>query len=166
MSLRFQADNDLKLAIVKAVRRQEPSIDFASAQEAGLDGLGDPELLDRAVAEGRVLVSHDRRTMLNHFRNHLAAGKSSPGLLVVAQGTAIGVAAEAIVTMWAVNLRTRPIISRLSSITAFRDDYPVSPNRLSQHGGTSIPQADTIKAAIEKGEGIGIVLGILKAVGD
>ncbi len=102
MSLRFQADNDLKFAIVKAVRRQEPSIDFASAQEAGLDGLGDPELLDRAAAEGRVLVSHDRRTMLNHFRNHLAAGKTSPGLLVVAQGTAIGVAAEAIVTMWAV----------------------------------------------------------------
>ncbi|MSV31940.1 MAG: hypothetical protein EXQ57_05405 [Bryobacterales bacterium] len=161
MSLRFQADNDLKFAIVKAVRRQEPSIDFASAQEAGLDGLGDPELLDRAAAEGRVLVSHDRRTMLNHFRNHLlrhspemirvcspeltrrpgragddnalptyglrtkvqrmewatltehkwgisgerrghlAAGKSSPGLLVVAQGTAIGVAADAIVAMWA-----------------------------------------------------------------
>ena len=30
------------------------------------------------------------------------AGKSSPGLLVVAQGTPIGAAAEAIVTMWAV----------------------------------------------------------------
>jgi predicted nuclease of predicted toxin-antitoxin system len=73
LSLRFQADNDLKFAIVKAVRRQEPSIDFASAQEAGLDGLGDPELLDRAAAEGRVLVSHDRRTMLNHFRNRAPA---------------------------------------------------------------------------------------------
>ena len=103
MSIRFQADNDLKFAIVKAVRRLEPSIDFASAQEARLDGLGDPELLDRAAVECRVLVSHDRRTMLNHFRNHLATGKSSPGLLVVAQGTAIGVAAEAIVTMWAVS---------------------------------------------------------------
>lgn len=101
MSLRFQADNDLKFAIVKAVRRQEPSIEFASAQEAGLDGLGDAELLERATAEGRVLVTHDRRTMLNHFRNHLAAGKSSPGLLVVAQGTPVGVAAEAIVTLWA-----------------------------------------------------------------
>ena len=85
MSLRFQADNDLKYAIVAAVRRQEPAIDFASAQEAGLDGLSDPELLDLAALENRVLVSHDRRTMLNHFRNHLATGKSSPGLLVVAQ---------------------------------------------------------------------------------
>lgn len=89
MNLRFQAD-------------LEPSIDFVSAQEAALDGLSDSELLNRTAAEGRVLVSHGRRTMLNHFRNHMASGKSSPGLLIVAQGTAIGAAAEAIVTLWAV----------------------------------------------------------------
>ena len=70
-----------------------------------MDGLGDPELLDRAAFEGRVLVSHDRHTMLNHFRNHLAAGKSSPGLLVVAQDAPIGAVAEAIVVLWVV---TRP----------------------------------------------------------
>jgi hypothetical protein len=40
--------------------------------------------------------------MLDHFRNRLAAGKSSPGLLVVAQRTSIGAVAEAIVTLWAV----------------------------------------------------------------
>ena len=38
MSIRFQADNDLKFGIVKAVRGREPTIDFVSAQEAGLDG--------------------------------------------------------------------------------------------------------------------------------
>ena len=37
--------------------------------------------------------------MLNHFRNHLAAGNSSPGLLVVAQDAPIGVVAEAIVVL-------------------------------------------------------------------
>jgi len=52
LSIRFQADNDLKFGIVKAVRRREPTIDFVSAQEAGLDGVGDPELLDRSAAEG------------------------------------------------------------------------------------------------------------------
>jgi hypothetical protein len=102
LSVRFQADNDLKFAIVKAVRRREPAIDFASAREAGLEGVGDPELLERAARDNRVLVSHDRRTMLNHFRNHLAAGKPSPGLLVVSQGTPIGLVVEAIVLVWAV----------------------------------------------------------------
>lgn len=61
-----------------------------------MDSLSDPELLDRTALEDRVLVSHDRRTMLNHFRNHLAAGKSSPGLLVVAQDAPTGIVAEAI----------------------------------------------------------------------
>ena len=78
MSIRFQADNDLKFEIVKAVRRREPAIGFASAQEAGLEGVGDPELLDRAAREDRVLVSNDRRTMLDHFRAHLAAGNPVP----------------------------------------------------------------------------------------
>ena len=74
MSICFQADGDLKFAIVKAVRRREPAIDFASAREAELEGVSDPEVLERAAGDERVLVSHDRRTILKYFRNHLAAG--------------------------------------------------------------------------------------------
>jgi hypothetical protein len=103
LSIRFQADNDLKFGIVKAVRRREPTVDFLSAQEAGLDGVPDPLLLDRAAAEGRVLVSHDRRTMIDHFRDHLAAGKSSPGLLIVSQGSSIGDVVEAVLYVWALS---------------------------------------------------------------
>jgi hypothetical protein len=54
-----------RFAIVKAVRRREPAIDFVSAREAGLHGVSDPELLIRVAKENRVLVSHDRRTMLD-----------------------------------------------------------------------------------------------------
>lgn len=103
MSIRFQADNDLKFGIVKAVRRREPAIDFVSAQEAGLDRVLDPELLDRAAADGRVLVSHDRPTMIDHFRDHLSTGKSSPGLLIVSQGAAIGDVVQALVYLWALS---------------------------------------------------------------
>jgi len=102
LSIRFQADNDLKFGIVRAVRRREPAIDFASAGEAGLEGVSDPELLERAAEDDRVLVSHDRRTMLDHFRHHLVAGKPSPGLLIVSQRTPIGLVAESIVLLWAV----------------------------------------------------------------
>jgi hypothetical protein len=102
LSIRFQADADLKFAIVKAVRRREPAIDFITAREAALESVGDPVVLERAAKGNRVLVSHDRRTMLNHFRNHLAAGKPSPGLLIVSQGAPIGSVAEAIVLLWAV----------------------------------------------------------------
>jgi hypothetical protein len=100
LSLRFQADADLKRAIVTGVRQREPSLDFASANEAGLERIKDPELLERAAQEGRILVSHDRRTMLAHFRARLEAGKSSPGLFVVSQGTPVGRVVEAIVFVW------------------------------------------------------------------
>ena len=102
MTLRFQADNDLKFAIVKAVRRREPSVEFVSAQQSQLDGIDDPEVLERAAADGRVLVSHDRRTMLRHFHDRLKAGKSSPGLLIVAQDAPIADVVEALVILSAV----------------------------------------------------------------
>ena len=103
MSICFQADADLNFDIVKAVRRQEPAVDFASAAEADLRGVSDPELLERAAVTNRVLVSHDRRTMLNHFRNRLAAGKSSPGLMIVSQDALIGPVVESIIILWAVS---------------------------------------------------------------
>jgi hypothetical protein len=102
VSVRFQADNDLRFAIVKAVRRREPAVDFSSAHESRLEGVDDPELLDRAASEGRVLVSHDLRTLLDHFRSRLMAGKSSPGLLVVSQYALISDVAEALIAIWAV----------------------------------------------------------------
>jgi Domain of unknown function (DUF5615) len=99
LSLRFQADNDLKFSIVKAARQREPSIDFLSAQESQLHGMDDAELLERVAEDGRVLVSHDRRTMLRHFHDRLMAAKSSPGLLVVSQGTPIRDVVEAILVL-------------------------------------------------------------------
>jgi hypothetical protein len=103
LSIRFQADADLNFDIVMGVRRQEPAIDFQSASDANLRGVSDPELLERAALANRVLVSHDRRTMLNHFRDRLAAGRFSPGLLIVSQGVAIGSVVEAIIVLWSLS---------------------------------------------------------------
>lgn len=101
MSIRFQADADLNFDIVKAVRQQEPAVDFVSA--AGLRRISDPEILERAAAANRVLVSHDRRTMLKHFRNRSTAGMASPGLLIVSQAAAIGPVVESIIILWSVS---------------------------------------------------------------
>jgi len=121
LSVRFQADNDLKFGIVKAVRRREPAIDFVSAQEAGWTGSAILELLDRAATEGRVLVSHDRRTMIGHFRAHWAAGKSAPGLLIVSQGALIGDVVEALV------LRLGAFYSGRSSRSGLLLAFPLTP---------------------------------------
>ena len=102
MNIRFQADADLNFDIVRAVRKREPAIDFVSATDSRLRGVKDPELLERVAVGNRILMAHDRRTMLNHFRNRLAAGLSSPGLLVAAQDAPNSSVVEAILVLWSV----------------------------------------------------------------
>jgi hypothetical protein len=45
--------------IVTALVRRELSVDFHTATAAGLAGLRDPHMLERAATAGHVLVSHD-----------------------------------------------------------------------------------------------------------
>ena len=67
MKRRFQVDADLNEDIVKGVLRREPGIDFQTATSAGLRSLSDLEVLALAAEEGRILVSHDRKTMPQTF---------------------------------------------------------------------------------------------------
>jgi hypothetical protein len=83
VSIRYQADNDLNQLIVAAMFRKGPAIDFRSAQSAQLDRLDDVTVLRRAASEGRILVSHDKRTMPRHFASFLNEGNESPGVLLV-----------------------------------------------------------------------------------
>jgi len=83
--IRFQADADLHHRIVVAIRQREPTIDFASAVDSGLGGVPDPDVLEIAARQGRILITHDRQTMLKHFRTWLKDGKSSPGVFLVVE---------------------------------------------------------------------------------
>jgi hypothetical protein len=96
VSIRFLADADLDGAILHGVRRREPSIDFKSANDAALEGLPDPEVLELAATEGRILVSHDTSTMPVHFaaRSHL--GLKSPGVLLTLQSADVGEVIESL----------------------------------------------------------------------
>ena len=63
MKVRFQADADLNEILVKAMLRREPGIDIQTARAAGLAGLVDNDVLALAVRSGRLLLTHDRKTM-------------------------------------------------------------------------------------------------------
>lgn len=79
MKIRFQADADLNQIVVKATLRLEPTIDFQTAQAAGLAGLDDSDVLRLVAEQGRLLVSHDRKTMPGHFGNFIES-ENSPGV--------------------------------------------------------------------------------------
>ena len=99
MKVRFQADADLNEDIVSGVVRRAPGVDFRTATEAGLRGLDDREVLALAAREGRVLVSHDRRTMPKHFAAFIASAVS-PGLLIVSQKVDTLLAIEELIMVW------------------------------------------------------------------
>ncbi len=99
MKVRFQADADLNQNIVKATLRLEPAIDFQTAQAAGLAHLEDPDVLRLAAEQGRILVSHDRRTMPTHFGQFIMSEKS-PGVLIVSQKLLISRVAEDLLLVW------------------------------------------------------------------
>lgn len=99
MKVRFQADADLNLAIVKATLRREPGIDFQTAHVAELSGLHDRDVLALAAQAGRLLITHDRKTMPRHFADFIMQ-KTNSGLLVVPQKLPIRVVVDDLLLIW------------------------------------------------------------------
>jgi hypothetical protein len=99
--IRFLADADLNEGIIGGCLRREPTMDFLSANEAKLQGLADPDVLRIAAEQGRILVSHDFKTMPRHFGHFLQTHGSSPGVLLVKQSVQIGPVIDELVLIWA-----------------------------------------------------------------
>jgi hypothetical protein len=94
LSIRFQADNDLKRIIVDATLRREPRIDFQTAQATRLDDLDDEAVLRLAESQSRILVSHDKRTMPAALASLVASG-------VIPQNAPIRDVVETLFLIWA-----------------------------------------------------------------
>jgi hypothetical protein len=100
VKVRFLADADLNKAIVTGCVRREPSLHFLTAQEAGLRGMTDSDVLLLAVDHQRLLVSHDAGTMPSHFGALRNAGGRSPGVFLIAQTLDVGSAIDELVLVW------------------------------------------------------------------
>ena len=100
MTLRFQADVNLNQLILRAACRREPALDFQTAEAAGPGGLPDPEVLGRAAAEGRVLLTHDLQTMPHYFTAFITA-RQSAGLLLIPQSLPIVSVVDDLLLIWA-----------------------------------------------------------------
>ncbi len=99
MKVRFQADADLHVPIIKGLRRREPAIDFMTANEAGLVGIDDLAVLVLAASKGRVLVSHDVSTMPEAFSRFIQE-QTSPGLILISQELSYREAIEGLLRVW------------------------------------------------------------------
>jgi hypothetical protein len=105
MNVRFQADADLDETILRAFQREEPSAEFQAARAAELEGVADPDVLAVAQREGRLLVTHDARTMPHHFGAFLEKaqrrGETCPGVLIVPQRQGVRSVVNDLLFVWA-----------------------------------------------------------------
>jgi hypothetical protein len=89
MSLTFLLDEHfcglLGRAIQQHNRRSGYPIDALGVGDPPDLPLGslDPDILLWTEREGRILLSHDKKTLVPDFLRHLQAGRHSPGLLIV-----------------------------------------------------------------------------------
>ncbi len=89
--MRLLADENFDNAVLRALARTRRSIDVLRIQDVpGLGGCDDPTVLAWAAAEGRVLITHDVNTIPKYAYERAAAGQAMPGVVVVAQGAAVG----------------------------------------------------------------------------
>jgi hypothetical protein len=87
--LRFVLDENLRGVLLDAIHRHnvarpQEAVDVVQVGDeiAPPRGTPDPELLNWAETENRLLVSFDKSTLPVHLREHLAAGRHCPGILI------------------------------------------------------------------------------------
>lgn len=82
-ALRFVADENLNERLVLALLRRLPDLDLLRVREARRTGRTDPDLLDWAATEGRILLTHDARTVPPAAFSRVRAGLQMPGVIVI-----------------------------------------------------------------------------------
>jgi len=99
VKIKFLADASLNQAIVSGVLRAEPLIDFLTASAGRLAGVADDEVLAIASREGRIVVTHDIKTMPFYFAQFLSTAEC-PRVILISQKTSLAEAIESLVLVW------------------------------------------------------------------
>jgi hypothetical protein len=92
--LRLATDIDVHGDIIRGLLRREPDLDLERLQEVALDKTPDPEVLEWAAEDGRVLITQDRKTLVGFAYARVKAGQPMPGVLALRKKCGIGEAIE------------------------------------------------------------------------
>jgi hypothetical protein len=87
-------DQNFNEHIVDGMTRRAASLDFVHVRDVELAAAPDSTVLEWAAHEGRVLLTHDRRTIPPIAHARVAAGLAMPGIFVVSAEMPIGQAID------------------------------------------------------------------------
>lgn len=97
MTVRFVADENFNRAILVGVQRRVEHLDMVRVQDVGLRMADDPTVLQWAADEGRVLVTHDIKTIPGFAHQRVSAGLPMPGVLIARSALAIAIVIDELV---------------------------------------------------------------------
>jgi hypothetical protein len=83
------ADENLSNDIIRGLLRGNRDVDIVRVQDVGLSGADDPTVLAWAAEHGRVLVTHDMKTVPRYVRERIQAGAPMPGVFEVPQSASL-----------------------------------------------------------------------------
>jgi hypothetical protein len=92
--LRTLADENFNYDILHGMRLRNPSVDVVRVQDVGLVAASDPVILEWAASEGRIILTHDVRTMTHYAYERVRIGLPMPGVLEISQRVSVGQAIE------------------------------------------------------------------------
>ncbi len=81
--MRFLADENFDNKIVRGVRRENPDFDVIRVQDTEIYQADDPTVLAWAAKEGRILLTHDVKTMSRYANERINAGLPMPGVVEI-----------------------------------------------------------------------------------
>ena len=81
--LRLLIDEDVHGDIVAGLRGRQPALDVVRVQDVGLAHTPDPDILEWAARQGRVVVSVDKKTLAVDAWDRVARGLPMPGVAIL-----------------------------------------------------------------------------------
>lgn len=97
--LRLAADENFNNHVIRGLRRREPDLDIVRVQDVGLLGADDREILEWAVKEHRILLTHDVSTMRPHLQELMLEGRPLAGIVAVGSRVTVSVAIDDILLL-------------------------------------------------------------------
>jgi predicted nuclease of predicted toxin-antitoxin system len=92
----FLVDQNFNEHIVDGLTRRHVALDAIHVRDVGLAAAPDPEVLEWAAQQGRVLLTHDRRTIPAFASGRVAGGQPMSGVFLVSDHMPVGQAIEEI----------------------------------------------------------------------
>jgi hypothetical protein len=92
--LAFLADENFNDDVVRGVLRRNSEIDIVRARDVGLKRHLDPDVLEWAAGERRIILTHDVSTMTRYAYDRVARGLPMPGVFEVGRNVTLATAID------------------------------------------------------------------------